>query len=78
MGGWVDAFEEAGTLWRFTGILDNINSTLLIAEKYRDLPPALLRTFVYNSINRLDDFAKEYRGCIGKVMTTSTRSYGAS
>jgi hypothetical protein len=39
-----------------------------ITERYRDLPLILLRTFVYNSINMLDNFAKEHRGCIGKVL----------
>jgi hypothetical protein len=61
MGGWVDAFEEAG-------ILDNVDSTLVIAERYRGLPPVLIRTFVHDSISRLDGFAREYRGYIGKVM----------
>jgi hypothetical protein len=64
MGGWVgfgDAFEEAG-------ILDNVDSTLVIAEGYRSLPPVLVRTFVYDSFSRLDDFVREYRGYVGKVM----------
>jgi hypothetical protein len=56
-----DAFEEAG-------ILDNVDSTLVIAERYRGLPPVLVRTFVHDSISRLDDFAREYRGYVGKVM----------
>jgi hypothetical protein len=56
-----DAFEE-------TGILDNANSALVIAERYRDLSSVLIRTFVYDSISRLDDFVREYRGYIGKVM----------
>jgi hypothetical protein len=56
-----DAFEEAG-------ILDNVDSTLVIAERYRDLPPVLIRTFVYDSFSRLDDFAKEYRAYVGKMM----------
>jgi hypothetical protein len=59
--GFRDAFEEAG-------ILDNVDSTLVIAERYRDLPPVLIRTSVYDSISRLDDFAREYRGYVGKVM----------
>jgi lysozyme family protein len=33
MGGWVDAFEETGIPWRFIGILDNVDSTLVIAEE---------------------------------------------
>jgi hypothetical protein len=56
-----DAFEEAG-------ILDNVDSTLVIAERYRDLPSVLIRTFVYDSISRLDDLARECRGYVGKVM----------
>jgi hypothetical protein len=31
-------------------------------------PSALIRIFVYDSISRLDDFAREYRGYVGKVM----------
>jgi hypothetical protein len=54
------AFEEAG-------ILDNVDSTLVIADGF-GLPSALIRTFVHESISRLDDFAKEYRGYVGKVM----------
>jgi hypothetical protein len=66
--GFRDAFEEAGILRELIAILDNIDSTLVIAEGYRDLPPVLIRTFVYDSISRLDDFAREYRGYVGKVM----------
>jgi hypothetical protein len=71
MGGWVgfgDAFEEAGIPWRFIGILDNVNSTLTIAERYRGLPQVFIRTFVYDSVSRLDDFVREYHGYVGKVM----------
>jgi hypothetical protein len=32
------------------------------------LPLVLIRTFVHDSISRLDGFAREYRGYIGKVM----------
>jgi hypothetical protein len=59
--GFRDAFEEAG-------ILDNVDSTLVIAERYRGLPLVLIRIFVYDSISRLDGFAREYRGYVGKVM----------
>jgi hypothetical protein len=62
------AFEEAGILREFIGILDNVDSTLVIAERYRGLPPVLVRTFVHDSISRLDDFVREYRGYVGKVM----------
>jgi hypothetical protein len=36
-----DAFEEAGILKKFTEIVDNINSTLIIVERYKSLPPIL-------------------------------------
>jgi hypothetical protein len=62
------AFEEAGILKELIGILDNVDSTLVIAEGYRDLPSVLIRTFVYDSFSRLDDLAREYRGYVGKVM----------
>jgi hypothetical protein len=65
--GFRDAFEEAGILKELIGIVDNVNLTLVIAERYR-LPSVLVRTFVYESISRLDDFAREYRGYVGKVM----------
>jgi hypothetical protein len=70
MGGWVgfgNAFEEAGILRELTGILDNINSMLVIAERYR-LPSALIRTFIYDGVSGLDASAREYRGYVGKVM----------
>jgi hypothetical protein len=57
----------AGILKEFTEIVGDINSTLVIADGY-GLPSVLIRTFVYDSINRLDDFAREYRGYVGKVM----------
>ena len=63
-----DAFEEAGILKKFTEIVDNINSTLIIVERYKSLPPILVRTSIYDSIDRLDDFAREYRGYVGKTM----------
>jgi hypothetical protein len=67
MGGWVDAFKEAGIPWRFTGTLDNVNSTLVIAERYRP-PSIIVRTLVHDGLSRLDDFIRKYRGYIGKVM----------
>jgi hypothetical protein len=66
MGGWVDAFEEAG-------ILDNVDSTLVIAERCRP-PSIIVRTLVHDSLSRLDDFVREYRGYVGKVMDYSARS----
>jgi hypothetical protein len=62
-----DAFEGAGILKKFIGILDNVDSTLAIAEKYRP-PSVIVRTFVYDSFSGLDDFVREYRGYVGKVM----------
>jgi hypothetical protein len=62
-----DAFEDAGLLKEFIDILDNINSTPIIVERYR-LPSVLIRTFVYDSFNMLDDFVREHRGYVGKVM----------
>jgi hypothetical protein len=66
--GFRDAFEEAGILRGFTGILENVDPALAVAKRYRDLPQILIKTFVYNSISRLDDFAKESHGYVGKVM----------
>ncbi|MCL7386336.1 MAG: hypothetical protein LZ166_02245 [Thaumarchaeota archaeon] len=57
----------AGILKEFTEIVGDIDSTLVIADGH-GLPSVLIRTFVYDSINRLDDFAREYRGHVGKVM----------
>jgi hypothetical protein len=67
-GGFRDTFEEAGILKELIGILDNIDSALVIAERYRGPPPVLIRTFVYDSVSKLDDFAREYRAYVGKVM----------
>jgi hypothetical protein len=65
--GFRDAFEEVGIPWRFIGILDDINSTLVIAGRYR-LPSVIVRTLVYDSISGLDDFVRGYRGYVSKVM----------
>jgi hypothetical protein len=70
MDGWADAFEEAGLLREFIGVLDDVNSTLAAVERverYRP-PSAIVRTLVYNGFRMLDDFAREYRGYVGKVM----------
>jgi hypothetical protein len=51
-----DAFREIRILRGFIGIVDNVNSTLIIAERYgRGLPPVSVRTFIYDGISRLDD-----------------------
>jgi hypothetical protein len=67
MIGYVDAFEEAGLLREFIGVLDRINSALAVVERYRP-PSVIARTLVYDGLRMLDDFAGEYRGYVGKVM----------
>jgi hypothetical protein len=62
-----DAFEDAGILKKFIGILDNVDSTLAIVGRYRP-PSAIVRTLVYDGFSMLDGFAREYRGHVGKVM----------
>jgi hypothetical protein len=67
MADYVDAFEEAGLLREFVGVLDSINSTLAVVERYRP-PSVIVRTLIYDGLKMLDDFAREYRGYVGKVM----------
>ena len=67
MIGYVDAFDEAGILREFIGVLDRINSALAVAERYRP-PSVIVRTLIYDGLRMLDDFAREYRGYVGKVM----------
>jgi hypothetical protein len=62
-----DVFEEAGLLQEFVAVLDRINSTLAVAERYRP-PPVIVRTLVSDGLRMLDDFAREYRGYVGKVV----------
>jgi hypothetical protein len=62
-----DAFEEAGLLREFIMVLDEVNSTLAVAERYRP-PSIIVRTLIYDDLRMLDDFAREYRGYVGKVM----------
>jgi hypothetical protein len=64
---YVDAFEEAGLLKEFTKVLDSINSTLAVVERYGP-PPVIARTLVHDGFSILDNFAKEYRGHVGKMM----------
>jgi hypothetical protein len=64
---YVDAFEEAGLLREFIGVLDRINSALAAVERCRP-PSAIARTLVYDDLRMLDDLAGEYRGHVGKVM----------
>ena len=68
----VGAFEEAGLLKEFIGVLDYVDSMLTVVERYR--PPVIVRTLVYDGLGMLDDFAKEYRGHVGKVMDHVRRS----
>jgi hypothetical protein len=67
IGGWVDAFEKAGMLRELADTLDNINSTLAVAEGYGP-PPVIVRTLVHDGLRMLDGFAMEYRGYVGKMM----------
>jgi len=67
MAGYVDVFEEAGLLKEFIGVLDYVDSTLAIIERCRPLP-VIVRTLVNDGLRMLDDFAREYRGHVGKVM----------
>ena len=63
----MDAFEEAGLLREFIGVLDRVNSALAVVERCRP-PSAIARTLVYDDLRMLDDLAGEYRGHVGKVM----------
>jgi hypothetical protein len=65
MIGYVDALEETGLLQEFIMVLDEVSSMLAIVEKYKP-PSIIVRTFVYDGFRMLDDFAREYRGYIGK------------
>jgi hypothetical protein len=67
MIGYVDVFEEAGLLQEFIRVLDSINSTLAVVEGYGP-PSVIARTLVSDGLSMLDDFAREYRGHVGKVM----------
>jgi hypothetical protein len=67
MADYVDVFEEAGLLQEFIGVLDYVDSTLAAVERCRP-PSVIARTLVYDRLRMLDDFAKEYRGYVGKVM----------
>jgi hypothetical protein len=60
-------FEETGLLREFVAVLDRISSTLAAVERYR--PPSIIaRTLIYDDLKMLDDFAREYRGYVGKAM----------
>jgi hypothetical protein len=47
--------------------LNSINSTLAVVERYGP-PSAIVRTLVHDDLRMLDDFTREYRGYVGKVM----------
>jgi hypothetical protein len=64
---YVNAFEEAGLLKEFTRVLNSINLTLAVVERYGP-PSVIARTLVSDGLRMLDDFAREYRGHVGKVM----------
>jgi hypothetical protein len=67
MVGYVDALEEASLLKEFVGVLDYVDSALAAVKRYRP-PSVIVRTLVYDGLSMLDNFAKEYRGYVGKVM----------
>ena len=67
MAGYVGAFEEAGLLKEFIRVLDSINSTLAAVEGHGP-PSIIVRTLVHDDLSMLDDFAREYRGHVGRVM----------
>jgi hypothetical protein len=67
MIGYVDVFEEAGLLKEFIMVLDYVDSTLAVVEGYGP-PSVIARTLIYDGLSMFDDFAREYRGYVGKVM----------
>jgi hypothetical protein len=67
MVGYVDAFEEAGLLMEFVRVLDYVDSTLAVVGRHGP-PSAIARMLAYDGPRMLDDFAREYRGHVGKVM----------
>ncbi|MCL7393546.1 MAG: hypothetical protein LZ169_01800 [Thaumarchaeota archaeon] len=67
MIGYVDAFEEAGLLMEFIMVLDYVDSALAVVGRHGP-PSAIARTLVYDRLRMLDDFARKYRGYVGKVM----------
>ena len=66
MAGYVDAFEETGLLKEFIMVLDYVDSMLTIIERCR--PPVIVRTLIYDGLSMLDDFTREYRGYVEKVI----------
>jgi len=62
-----DASEEARLLNELINIVGNVDSILIIAERHGKTAISLLRTFIYDSLGKLDDFAKKCRSLIGKT-----------
>jgi hypothetical protein len=67
MVGYVDVFEEAGLMMEFIMVLDYVDSTLAVVGRHGP-PSAIARMLAYDGPRMLDDFAREYRGHVGKVM----------
>jgi hypothetical protein len=63
MAGYVNTLEEAGII----GVLDYVDSTLAAVGRHGP-PSAIARMLAYDGPRMLDDFAREYRGYVGKVM----------
>ena len=63
----MDAFDETGILREFIMVLDYVDSALAAVERYGP-PSVIARTLIYDGLSMLDNFAKEYRGYVGKVM----------
>jgi len=63
----VDVFEEAGLMMEFIMVLDYVDSTLAVVGRHGP-PSAIARMLAYDGPRMLDDFAREYRGHVGKVM----------
>ena len=63
----MDVFEEAGLMMEFIMVLDYVDSTLAVVGRHGP-PSAIARMLAYDGPRMLDDFAREYRGHVGKVM----------
>ena len=63
MAGYVNTLEEAGII----GVLDYVDSALAAVGRHGP-PSAIARMLAYDGPRMLDDFAREYRGHVGKVM----------
>ena len=67
MVGWVNAFEEAGLLRGLIGVwIASTRRWLLPRDAGRH--QIIVRTLIYDDLRMLDDFAREYRGYVGKAM----------